>query len=69
MGRNRVGRQESQSMSRWALAFWVAMLAIGGWTPGGLFRPTEVEVSETARVRELHRDPGAFRMGATSEDR
>ncbi len=68
MGRNRVRRQESPSMSRWALAFWVAMLAMGGWTQGGLFRPTELEAA-AARARDLHRDPGAIRMGATSADR
>jgi hypothetical protein len=69
MGGNRVRRQEIQPMSRWALAFWVALLVMGNWTQGGLFRPTEFEVSDAARARDLHRDPGAFRMGATSADR
>ena len=36
---------EVKPMSRWALAFWVGMSASGGWTQGGLFRPTEFEVS------------------------
>jgi hypothetical protein len=69
MGRNRLRRRENQPMSRWALAFWVALLAMGSWTKGGLIRPTELEVSDAARARDLRHDPGAFRMGATSADR
>ncbi len=69
MGRNRVSREQNQPMSRWALAFWVAILAMGSRAQVGLFRPAESEVSDAARAHDLHRDPGAFRMGATSADR
>jgi hypothetical protein len=68
MGLSRVRRQERQSMSRWAIAFWVAILTMGGWTRSGALRPTEFDAT-AGRARDLHRDPGAFRMGATPADR
>ncbi len=68
MGLSRVRRQESRSMSRWALAFWVAILVMGGWTRNGLLRPTEFDAA-AARARDFHGDPGAFRMGETSAAR
>lgn len=68
MGLSRVRRQQSQSMSRWALAFWIAILVMGGWTRSGPFRPTEFDAAAT-RACDLHRDPGAARMGATSAER
>jgi hypothetical protein len=45
MGRDRVMREESRPLSLWILALWAGMLALAGWTEGGLFRPTEFEVS------------------------
>ncbi len=45
MGRNRAMHPEGKPLSRWSLAFWVAVLVLGWWTKGGVLRPTEFETS------------------------